>query len=161
MASCSTLPFTYYFHPVNFGHKFQPVFFKVVDCRKLHTNDWSWLWLSRFLFPIFPRPTRKYWFLLCCSGISLSLSLFFSFWNPLSPRREGIKEMFSQAKLILGAISIIRLAFPVIRCRPSDRTLDGGWVLEHTPPPLNLRKRAPSEHTKACRTAEEIVGKIG
>lgn len=90
----------------------------------------------------------------------LSLSLF-SFWNPLSPRREGIKEMFSQAKLILGAISIIRLAFPVIRCRPSDRTLDGGWVLEHTPPPLNLRKRAPSEHTKACRTAEEIVGKIG
>ena len=91
----------------------------------------------------------------------LSLSLFFSFWNHLSPRREGIKEMFSQAKLILGAISIIRLAFPVIRCRPSDRTLDGGWVLEHTPPPLNLRKRAPSEHTKACRTAEEIVGKIG
>lgn len=91
----------------------------------------------------------------------LSLSLFFSFWNPLSPRREGIKEMFSQAKLILGAISIIRLAFPVIRCRPSDRTLDGGWVLEHTPPPLNLRKRAPSEHSKACRTAEEIVGKIG
>ena len=93
--------------------------------------------------------------------LSLSLSLFFSFWNPLSLRREGIKEMFSQAKLILGAISIIRLAFPVIRCRPSDRTLDGGWVLEHTPPPLNLRKRAPSEHTRACRTAEEIVGKIG
>ena len=91
----------------------------------------------------------------------LSLSLFFSFWNPLSPRREGIKEMFSQAKLILGAISIIRLAFPVIPCRPSNRTLDGGWVLEHTPPPLKLRKRAPSEHTKACRTAEEIVGKIG
>ena len=113
-----------------------------------------------FYFPFF-RPTRKYWFLLCRSGISLSLSLFFSFWNPLSPRREGIKEMFSQAKLILGAISIIRLAFPVIRCRPSDRTLDGGWVLEHTPPPLNLRKRAPSEHSKACRTAEEIVGKIG
>ena len=94
-------------------------------------------------------------------SLSLSRSLFFSFWNPLSPRREGIKEMFSQAKLILGAISIIRLAFPVIRCRPSDRTLDGGWVLEHTPPPLNLRKRAPSEHSKVCRTAEEIVGKIG
>ena len=37
-------------------------------------------------------------------SLSLSLSLFFSFWNPLSPRREGIKEMFSQAKLILGAI---------------------------------------------------------
>ena len=113
-----------------------------------------------FYFPFF-LPTREYWFLLCCSGISHSLYLFFFFWNPVSPRREGIKEMFSRAKLILGAISIIRLAFPVIRCRPSDRTLDRGWVLEHTPPPLNLRKRAPSKHTKACRATEEIVGKIG
>lgn len=29
-----------------------------------------------FYFPFF-RPTRKYWFLLCCSGISLSLFFFF------------------------------------------------------------------------------------
>lgn len=93
--------------------------------------------------------------------LSLPLSLFFFFLEPFKSSARRYQGDFSQAKLILGAISIIRLAFPVIRCRPSDRTLDGGWVLEHTRPPLNLRKRAPSEQTKACKTTEEIVGKIG
>lgn len=51
-----------------------------------------------------------------CFAVPEFLS-FFSFWNPVSPRREGVNEMFSRAKLILGPSKILS-AFPVIRCRP-------------------------------------------
>ena len=83
----------------------------------------------------------------------LSLSLFFFFLEPFkSSARRYQGDVFS-SQVNLRAISIIRLAFPVIRCRPSDRTLDGGWVLEHTPPPLNLRIESEL-HQSTLRLAE-------
>lgn len=94
----------------------------------------------------------------------LSLSLFFSFWNPVSPRREGIKEMFSRTiKVnfrghIYNPLSISGNPMSAIGSDVGRRL-----GLRTYTASLKLKKASSirANYPKACRTAEEIGGKIG